>query len=344
VAAATEKAYAPFVARFRNHCQLRACTDLQHAPSDLGITFLMEEFNRAYDGHLGAGSLAKASAAASWYCDLLNVPSVMRCPLAQRALAGAKKVLLTAKPCARQPVTQDDLLRLARKYIYEPQASGRPLHLPDVMMVVSFVLMFAGFMRYNEAAAVLVHEECMVFGLDSTGPGFVELFIPRSKTDQMWEGSVVRVEGTGGQLCPVRLLRLLLELGGYQRTAGLQEDCGPLMRATTRGPGGKHVLAQVVSALEAPIPPLACAMVSKRLQTMLASVGVLKRVSSHSLRIGAASTADARRVAAQFRVAQGRWRCLDVALMYVRPLGRAPELCMLEGAQLPPGPSLKLHV
>jgi hypothetical protein len=241
----------------------------------------MEEFMRAHDNHLGPSGMAKAGAAVSWYCDLQNVPSVTRCPLAQRVLAGAKRLLVTAKPCERQPVTAEDLRLLVCKYVEGPKIAGRPLHSPDVMMVVAFVLMFAGFMRYDEAASILVHEECMVFGTDG-GPGFVELFVPKSKTDQTWQGSVLRIEGTGGQLCPVGLLRVLLELGGYVRTAGPEEDCGPLLRATAAdGSNGRHMLVQVTAPLSSPIPALSCRHVSTALQNLLASVGVQGDATLH---------------------------------------------------------------
>jgi hypothetical protein len=100
----------------------------------------------------------------------------------------------------------EELRLLVRKYIEGPKVAGRPLHLLNVMMVRVLVFMFVGFMRYDKAASILVHEECMVIGTDRLGPGFAELFVPKSKTDQTWLGSVLRIDGTGGQLCPVGLL------------------------------------------------------------------------------------------------------------------------------------------
>jgi hypothetical protein len=102
----------------------------------------------------------------------------------------------------------ENLRLLVREYIEGPKVAGRPLHLQDVMMVVAFVALFAGFMRYDEAALTMEHEECMGLGTDGLGPEFVELFVPKSKTDQRWQGLVLRIEGTGGQLCPAGLLRV----------------------------------------------------------------------------------------------------------------------------------------
>jgi hypothetical protein len=63
-------------------------------------------------------------------------------------------------------VLQGDLLRLVNRYIHEPMRQQKTLHLPDVMMVVGFVLMFAGFLRYSDVTSILVHEDFIVFGGD----------------------------------------------------------------------------------------------------------------------------------------------------------------------------------
>jgi hypothetical protein len=91
----------------------------------------------------------------------------------------------------------------------------------------------------------------------------------------------------------------LLKLGGEVRAVGHEEDCGPLLRATAEdGKNGRHVLIQVTAPLSSPIPALSCRHVGTAPQNLQDSVGVVKRVSSHSLRIGATSPAETRRVAA----------------------------------------------
>jgi hypothetical protein len=56
----------------------------------------------------------------------------------------------------------------------------------------------------------------------------LEVFIPRSKTDQLWKGAWVAVGGIGGPACPVvRLVTRLLEQGEYRRQLqAAAEDVG----------------------------------------------------------------------------------------------------------------------
>jgi hypothetical protein len=48
----------------------------------------------------------------------------------------------------------------------------------------------------------------------------------RQRTDQLWRGTVLRLDGTGGPVCPVRFFSFLLELRGssYQRSVGPDKD------------------------------------------------------------------------------------------------------------------------
>ncbi|KXZ41458.1 hypothetical protein GPECTOR_456g360 [Gonium pectorale] len=84
----------------------------------------------------------------------------------------------------------------------------------------------------------------------------MEIFHPRSKTDQLRKGAWVVVGRVGGAACPVGLTERLLERGAYRRSPSHpQEDVrlvGPLLRVVqyTRT-GGR--LQRLVDTLAEPM-------------------------------------------------------------------------------------------
>jgi hypothetical protein len=189
------------------------------------------------------------------------------------------------------------------------------------MYVVCFVVAFAGFLRYSDLASILVHQQVL-----EVADSHLRFLLPHSKTDQRWEGTWVTVKASTTAACPVRLVRWLLQYGGYVTNA-TSVDCGPLLRAVDRKAGPYGALAQVTAPLQACIKPLSSDTVLRHLRRLLGTVMIDKQVGTHSLRIGAATEAEALGVPRDVARAQGRWRSAQVHEQYIRgPSAAAPNV------------------
>ena len=66
------------------------------------------------------------------------------------------------------------------------------------MHLTVLTLMFVGLLRYDDAACILVHADLLQFITkhNSATVDGVLIFIPRSKTDQGWQGEWIAVGAT----------------------------------------------------------------------------------------------------------------------------------------------------
>jgi hypothetical protein len=83
--------------------------------------------------------------------------------------------------------------------------------------------MIAGFLRYSDVANILVHDDFIVLWRQNSLM-LIGSILSNYKTDQLWKGTVLRLDGTGDPYCPIMLLSLILELQGYQRSEGPDMD------------------------------------------------------------------------------------------------------------------------
>jgi hypothetical protein len=202
-------------------------------------------------------------------------------------------------------VEASDLRLLVDKFA----TSSANLH--DLMHVTVFVLMYAAFLRFDDAAEISVHEDLLVIC-----PTHVDIFLPRSKTDQYMEGTWVTVARSNGPYCPVGLLERLLRAGQYVRKpADESVDVGPLLRAVA--PGGQR-LKQLTGTISQPVRSLAYSTLLQRCKTMCTAAGISKTITMHSFRIGGASQAAAAGVADRIFKKHGRWQSEVVKDNYVR--------------------------
>ena len=72
------------------------------------------------------------------------------------------------------------------------RSAGPAASLPDLMFVACIVIMFAGFLRFNDLTQVSVKHDLLV--ITAT---LMTLEIPKSKTDQEGRGSTARIARTG---------------------------------------------------------------------------------------------------------------------------------------------------
>jgi len=169
---------------------------------------------------------------------------------------------------------------------------------PDsAMLWAAFSTAWFGFLRVSEFTTIpsgfdpSVHLSISDLAVDchlrSSG---VLLLIKASKTDPFRQGVKLLLPRTGGALCPVASLSAYLHHRG--------DSSGPLF-------------------LFADGTPLSRLHVTDRLRSILADAGVQGNFSSHSFRIGAATSANAAGLPDSLIRTLGRWSS-DAYLVYVR--------------------------
>ncbi|XP_076075708.1 integrase/recombinase xerD homolog, partial [Mytilus galloprovincialis] len=115
-------------------------------------------------------------------------------------LEGGKRTL--GKPLnKKEPITKDILLKLVRHYTVEKH------NLLFLRTCVLCLLGFSGFLRFSELANIRMCD------LDFQS-NFLEIKIPKSKTDLYRRGNSVVIAKTRNELCPVFWLRKYIALAG----------------------------------------------------------------------------------------------------------------------------------
>jgi hypothetical protein len=183
------------------------------------------------------------------------------------------------------------------------------------MHVTAIVVMYAGMLRFDDMTEVCVHVDLL-----KILPTHMEVFIPRSKTDQHWEGVWATLAAMpGSPVCPVALVTRLLATGNYRTVpATLGEDTGPLLRPVRAAANGKHVLARVIGTATDPIYATSYDTFRKRVAELFRAAGVTKHITPHSMRVGGASEAAAAGCPDRLIMKFGRWRSEPVKNGYVR--------------------------
>lgn len=254
--------------------------------------------------NIGPSRVLGASAAIACFHWMYGQPSPTQHPLCDLVRETSRRQLV-AQPLQRDPVTASDLRLLIDKF------AGPSAKLRDLMHVTTMALMYAGFLRFSDAAHISVHDSLMVFT-----PTHVALFLSQSKTDQHMDGEWVVVARTTGKYCPVALLQRLLQEGRYKRVPEQPtEDVGPLLRAV--GPGGNS-LKQVVGTIVSPVQALGYSSFLESCKRLCREAGIFKNIGLHSFRIGGATTAAAAGVPDRLFKQHGRWRTDESKDRYVR--------------------------
>ena len=270
--------------------------------------YLMKLWQASLAAKIGPSRVLIASYAIRHHITAYGLPSPTDHPLcvavrelARRKLHGARRT--------KDSLDHHDVSLLVARYA-RPGAS-----LMDLMHVTAIVLMYAALLRFDDVAEVCVHADLLIIH-----PTHLEIFIPRSKTDQCWEGTwTVAAALPNRPECPVTLVRQLLAVGGYQTVpTHPDEDVGPLLRPLHALPQGGHRLQQIVGSRNKPVYTTGYSRFSQRVAEMCAEVGITKHITTHSMRIGGASEAAAAGCPGRLIMKQGRWRSEQVKNHYVR--------------------------
>ncbi|EFJ42576.1 hypothetical protein VOLCADRAFT_97387 [Volvox carteri f. nagariensis] len=281
-------------------------------PGEAVALYLLSLLNSSKEDKVGPGRVRTASAAISSYFRLAGRAPPTEHPACSIVRDLAKKQLQGRK-LERDALEPADVTALARL------VGGPEPPLDQLMTVTAVVVMFAGFFRFDDAAEISVHEDLLV--ITATG---MDVFIPRSKTDQQRQGHWVPIARVGGAACPVGLTERLLTLGRYKRRPDTpDEDVGPLLRPVQWNRAGGYLSGPLTGTVAQPIHSLSYPAFCHRLNKTLQAAGITRRITAHSMRIGGNSTAADRGVPADLRKAHGRWRSDAMVQHYTRRDGEA---------------------
>jgi hypothetical protein len=270
--------------------------------------YLSELITDSMDKNVGPGAVDLACCAISFHYSLLGLIAPMHFPNI-RLLRRAATKMLQAQKSLCSTLSQDELASILTFHFL----GSTPPTLRTRMHLTVFLLMFVGLLRYDDAASLLVHSDFMQFitksSTDTTLDG-VLLFLPSSKTDQVWTGAWVAIGATGKALCPVLLLRTLLADGAYDITSRSGYDNGPLLRAVVidKKSVHSHRLAQTVSPLSSPIPSLSYTTLRSSLLFLAAQTDCGTHFGLHTGRVGYANVAASNQIPTELVCHLGRWK------------------------------------
>jgi len=201
-----------------------------------------------------------------------------------------------------EPISANDMHTILQTHLTPTCSLKVRMHL------TVFLVMFLGLFRFDDVKQILVHRDFLRFVASDRGMGYdgVLIFIPHSKTDQVWRGTWVAIGATHTRYCPVNLLRTLLAAGNYC-TFSSTLDVGPLLRAVAQ----KHqpnrlVLAEISAPFSAPIKPLSYSTFRESILGLSASI--TKHIGLHSARTGGASAAAENDIDSRLVCGLGRWK------------------------------------
>ena len=190
---------------------------------------------------------------------------------------------LTMPPKAKLPLLKSHLTEMARACKATEQ---------DIRDVFMMILMFMGFLRESEAAALL-HDDVWIGELEGFEGPVLFINVRMSKTDQTHENATIVLCGSAASaICPIRWFRL------FQKVRR----------------GGTHLFHQ---SNRGSVSKLAPASPNSILKKWLERIGIdPRRYGSHSLRRGGATAASRARVKTHVLKRHGRWLS-DAVYLYI---------------------------
>lgn len=268
--------------------------------------YLAHVFMTAEADEVGHGRVATASAAIACQFFLAGRQSPTDHPACALVREISKRTLHGRK-LKRGSMQPEHVCALVARF------AGPYALLPDLMIVVCIVIMFAGFLRFSDLTQVSVKHDMLVITATH-----MTLEIPKSKTDQEGRGFTARIARIGGPVCPVALTERLLTLGAYARNPrSPAEDVGPLLRRVKRTASG-YALQHVTGSASTPIPHLSYTSFREKFREMCDAVGIDSGIMPHSMRIGGNSAAADHGVSEEARKAHGRWKSDEMVQLYTR--------------------------
>jgi len=253
-----------------------------------------------YIGHLRVRRLAKSTilgrlAAIQYAHELAGLASPLKDAMLRREIRGLRR--------------QHDAARQKREALMREDASRALANFPlndlrDLRDRAIVALAWCSALRRSNIAAM--RAEDVRFGVDDIdGTRYLEIFVPRSKTDQEGIGRYVIVtELPGGDsLCAYRALRAWLDASGVRE--------GPLFRTFTLTPHAEHrkITGNALDGGD----------VARAVKRVVSAIGLdPARFAAHSTRRGFVTSADAAGVRRSLIREQGGWKDDRMISTYTR--------------------------
>ena len=278
VAASTARAYSSHQRRFIEFCQRFQCSPLPASEVTL-LRFISESAARG----LGSSSIS-ANLAAVRHLHVISglvspLDGALRVTLATRALKRS-----SGAPRKRSPITFQLLERMGTLV--------NKREFDDLRFWAAATTAFFGFLRVSEFTVEGQFNPSIDLSLDDLtfSDGAAHIRLKTSKTDQLRVGVTIHVGATGGAVCPVSALREFV---------------------FARGPAPGPLFTD-----EWGLPPTR-AWLTSRLDDVMSRLGIEGDFTSHSFRIGAATTAAANGIPDHLIKVMGRWSS-DAYRTYIR--------------------------
>ena len=154
-----------------------------------------------YLQHLGESKKSKSAVeeavnCLSWVHAIAGVTSPTSDPLVRITLDGLKRMY--AKPVQKKSPFSIEMIQAI------VQDTKKNNSLTNIRLATVCLLEFVGFLRYDELANI---RPCDL----QLSPSCVTIKVPKSKTDQLRQGSEVVIARTGSDTCPVAMLEIYLK-------------------------------------------------------------------------------------------------------------------------------------
>ena len=137
----------------------------------------------------------------AWAHSMAGIPPPTVSPIVQTTLEGLKQSL--AKPVNKKSPFRVEMLKAII------QDARKNDTLASIRLALVCLISFAGFLRFDKLANI---HPCDL----TIGPDHLIIQIPRSKTDQLRQGSEVAIARTFTETCPVAMLECYIRKGGIQ--------------------------------------------------------------------------------------------------------------------------------
>ena len=225
------------------------------------------------------------SAVRNWHIELGYEDPCAEAVLLKRVLRGICRFHGTDVVATRLPITLPILLKLSTACMNTPLLTGTD----RLMFRCAMLIAFFGFLRCSEITGAHIRRHCLQVNADH-----INLHLSSSKTDPQGKGVDIIVGPGRSPLCAVAAAKEYLEATASQAPES------PLFVYTN----GQSLTRQAFTAT---------------VRCLLASSGhdLCHQYSSHSFRIGAATTAAAAGVPESMIRCAGRWQS-DACLRYIR--------------------------
>jgi hypothetical protein len=184
-------------AHFKDWCRSKNVSFLPAAP--LTVSLYLTKLMRTASS---PSPVLTCSGAIFLHYQLAGLPSPTQHPLVAMTREFARRSKVAGRNVKR-PLLASHIRRLFKLWFYAP---GSSLH--DWMRLTAVVLAYVGFLRFSDLM-VIQWNEIRFFDTH------MELFLKKTKTDQVREGRWVLCARMGGRFCPVALVEQLLRAGDY---------------------------------------------------------------------------------------------------------------------------------